>query len=74
MDNNKEKARKYAEVMETELVSVSDYCEAMDNIMLAMGICYNKEGDSDKEMWEAACEAYEAEFRRLGIPVVMEVK
>lgn len=41
MDHNKEKARKYAEVMETELVSVSDYCEAMDNIMLAMGICYN---------------------------------
>ena len=70
--NYKEKARKYAAVLETELVSVADYCEAMDNILLAIGLCYCKEGETQEEEWEAVCDAYEAEFKRLGLQLDRE--
>lgn len=63
----KAKAEKYVWLMEVAVPYGDQWLEAMENINTALGPCYSKEGDSDEEWLEAVCEAYEAEFKKLGI-------
>lgn len=65
---NRAKAERYIRLMEVAVPYGKEWLEAVENIDIALGPCYAKDGDSDEEWLEAVCEAYEAEFKRLGIP------
>lgn len=68
MEDTKARALRYVWLMEVAVPYGNEWLEAMENIHLALGPCYAKEGDTDEEWLEAVCEAYEAEFKRLSIP------
>lgn len=64
----KAKAEWYARIL-CAVVKWEDFKEATDNLLVAVGPCYNKEGETEEELWEAVCEAHEAEFARLKVDI-----
>lgn len=62
----KARAEWYARIL-TTVADYEDFVEGVENMLLAVGPCYDKEGETEEELLEAMCEAYEAEFARLKI-------
>lgn len=67
MEATAERAKRYAALVEEKFPSFDKtWLEIMDNLEIAIGPCYTGE-DSAEDFYKALCEAYEAEFKRLGI-------
>lgn len=66
MEEAHAKACRYAKLLDSSIADPLKFAESIDNISISV-VIHGEEGETVVEYLQHICDAYEAEFKRLGI-------